>query len=251
MRDDDVDARRRRRLGLTQTRERAATLVSALTGKPDREYTVAELALISRFPYPSCATALAGLRAGGFVVRRYDPELKHQVWAYTVGGGHSPTPPQADLDVLLSIRAAAALAGVSEKLIRSRMDRGTLTAYLEKGRRYTTRRALISVGLLPGGRPRPGTERGMAVLVEWLSLRPGVTWATSYLVAQSGLARQACEIALAALEAAKLVERGHDVSYQNTVWEWVGPTPEGARKPGEARARPSPRPTRRTKPAHW
>jgi len=50
---------------------------------------------------------------------------------------------------------------------------------------------------------------------------------------------------LGALEAAKLTKRDRDVSYQNTVWSWVGPVPERAPKPDVARPRPSPRPWQR------
>jgi hypothetical protein len=242
----DLAARYRRLSGATLTRERAAKLVAAFNEQPRRRFTAKELAALSGFPYPACSMALAALRAGRLIVRQYDSELKHQMWRRFSSGEAEPEASfEAELDGRVYIPEAAELTGRSEKLIRSRMDRGTLAAYVEKRRRYTTRRALIAAGLLEGGKARTRTDRGMFNLVEWLSLRPGEYFATSYLAKQSGLKRQGCETALAALEAAALTHRDHDVTYQNAVWTWIGPPAPNARPAGEARPRPSPRPLRR------
>jgi hypothetical protein len=231
--------------GWTRTRERAAKLVAAFEDERERPFTAGQLSLVSGFPAQACAVALAALKAGRFVVKFYDPAWKHQTWRRSQPSDLKPVSEQGDLDEWVSVRDAAALTGASEKLIRSRMDRRTLGAYTERRRRYTTRRALTAAGLLSGGKPRAQIHYGLFRLVEWLSLRPGDYFATSYLQLQAGLRRQQCEIALATLEAAQLTCRAEDVSYQNAVWTWTGPIPPRAKPPGTARPRPSPRPWRR------
>src|SRR5438874_2050360 len=114
----------RRGIGVTEAERRAEELVHLFTASEER-LTTQEVALRTEFSPQAAAVAMETLRAIGSVERVFEPALRIWQWVPRRDEGLNPAdqPPERE-DRLYTIAEAAAATSLSEKAIRSRVDRG-------------------------------------------------------------------------------------------------------------------------------
>lgn len=207
--------------GVTQSEQCADELVNLLAAR--ERLTTQEVALRTGFSPQAAAVAMETLRAIRWVEKVWEPE--HRTWQWVPrsdeGSNRVEEPPPRE-DRLFTIAEAATATGLSAKAIRSRVDRGTLTALSLRGRpRVITHEALLRAGLLPGTVRTTSTGRRLARMVEHLRGDPTRALTTAEVAAHARLRRQVCELALTVLKAARVVRRDFHEGFRQYTWTWA------------------------------
>jgi hypothetical protein len=208
-----------RGIDVTQAEQRAEELVNLVDA--GERVTTQEVALRTGFAPQAAAVAMETLRAINRVEKVWEPE--NRIWRWVPGpqGQRANEPPPRE-DRLFTIAEAAAETGLSAKAIRSRIDRGTLTAFgLRRRKRVITHEALLRAGLLPGTVRTTATGRRIARMVQQLRGDPARALTTEELRQHAGLRRQVCELALTVLKADGVVTRDFDEGYRQYTWTWA------------------------------
>jgi hypothetical protein len=193
---------------------RIEQLLACLEASP-RRFTAAELSEASGLRPQQTSVALVTLAAVGRVARAYDRARRTHVWQ-RAGGGDIERPPW---DRWCTIAEAAEMTGRTEKALRRRVERRTLSAQRVGRNVFVSHRALALAGLVDGGLKRTRTAHGVRLITDLLR-QPPRRGLSAKVSKEARLPRQTTEVVLTALVAAGVVERE---LAGGVAWRWLGP----------------------------
>jgi hypothetical protein len=214
--DDNVPTGARdRALTLEELVTRTCELACEVLRHPDSAYTTDELAQFAGLTRQRASFALVALEVVGRATRRYDPELRRQVWLGQETDRASTV--KSPLRTFYSVSQAARVSGRTEKALRRRMERGTLPVVREGRHVYLTHAALQVAGLVDQRPKRTWTGNAISAFADAMRQT-----ATSYIgyrsLPSTVFAPSNCLVILAAWSAAGLVE----ARAGGLAWRWRG-----------------------------
>jgi hypothetical protein len=198
--------------------KRGHALATELLRNPKHPFTAEQLGRLAGLSHQRVSVALVALEVTRRATRRYDAELHRDVWL-GMRTDHSSTASSA-LRTTYSIAEAARVTRRTEKALRRRIERGTLSVFRVGRFVYTTHADLQVAGLIDNRPKMTVTARRILALTEELRASGRRSSGREYVGEASlpdvGFRRTDLLVVMGVWQAVGLVERTGD-----TAWRWV------------------------------